>query len=79
MADLHQKMIEIRQKYSEQDDRLTLFSEDDVKYQALIGVIDAVKTLKETDPKFQTKDPATGNPKPAMYLFEKVVMGSVIL
>ncbi len=79
MTDLHQKILELRQKYSEQDDRLTLFSEDDVKYQALIGVIDAVKTLKETDPKLQTKDKETGAAKPAMFLFEKVVMGSVVL
>lgn len=75
----HQEMIALRTKVPE-NDKVTVFSDDTVKYEILIKAIDAIKSMREKEPplalpnadeiKRQGRD---------RYLFEKVVIGSVIL
>ncbi|MDQ3234626.1 MAG: biopolymer transporter ExbD [Pseudobdellovibrionaceae bacterium] len=78
-ARFHQEMVALRVKAPE-NDKVTIFSDDSVKYEILIKAIDAVKTMKENEPR-----PALPNADELrktgkdMYLFEKVVIGSVIL
>lgn len=78
LDDLHRKLIELRQQNPESD-LVSVFSDDDVKYEAVIAVVDAVKTLRETDPKMVTTDQKTGQKRESIFVYEKVVMGSVIL
>lgn len=78
LDDLHAKLLELRQKNPETD-KITVFSEDDVKYSGLVDVVDTVKTLRETDPKFPVTDEKTGVKKESQFLYEKVVIGSVVL
>ncbi|HYX38980.1 MAG TPA: biopolymer transporter ExbD [Oligoflexus sp.] len=78
-ARFHQEMIALRVKAPE-NDKVTIFSDDSVKYEILVKAIDAIKTMKENEPR-----PALPNADELrktgkdMYLFEKVVIGSVIL
>lgn len=75
----HQEMIGLRTKVPE-NDKVTVFSDDSVKYEIVIKAIDAIKSMKE-------KEPALALPNADelrkqgrdRYLFEKVVIGSVIL
>ncbi len=73
----HQKMIELRTKVPE-NDKLTVYADDTVKYENVILVIDNVKTMKEKEPPLNLpgQEEKTG---PGAFLFPKVVMGSVIL
>ena len=75
---LHKDLIALRQKNPE-NDKMTLFSDDDVRYDNLVDVIDNVKTLRESDPVIMQKDEKSGEMKKSRYLYEKIVIGSVIL
>ena len=75
---LHQDLISMKQRFPESD-KLTFFSDDDIRYDNVVSVIDVVKTLKETDPTLTMKDEKTGEVKKSRYLYEKIVMGSVVL
>lgn len=78
----HKDMIKLRQDVPESD-KVTLYADDEVKYDNLILVIDAIKTLKEDEPPLNIprKDgqPANTSPLAPKSLYEKVVIGSVIL
>jgi biopolymer transport protein ExbD len=79
LSQLHAKLVEIRRQ-NEETKRLTLFSDDDVIYNDLAKVLDAVKSRYETDPVLYYVDDATGNRMETRdTLFPQVVMGSVIL
>ncbi|MGE0173460.1 MAG: biopolymer transporter ExbD [Oligoflexales bacterium] len=77
LASLHQELISLRTQYPEAD-KVTVFSEDTVKYSQLVDVVDAIKVLTESDPRIPTKDDS-GQQLLSEYLYEKVVIGSVIL
>lgn len=58
--------------------KVTFFSEDDVKYQLLVKVLDQIKFLKKSDPNIPPpSDPAVRVSKSD--LFPKIVIGNVIL
>jgi biopolymer transport protein ExbD len=75
----HQEMIQLRTKVPD-NDKVTLFADDTVKYEILIKAIDAIKSMKEKEPPLDLPNAdelrRTGRDR---YLFEKVVIGSVIL
>lgn len=75
----HQEMIALRTKVPE-NDKVTVFSADTVKYENIVKALDAIKTLKENEPRLALPNAEelhkTGKD---FFLFEKVVMGSVIL
>jgi biopolymer transport protein ExbD len=77
ITQLHQKLVSIRMQYPEAD-KVTLFSDDTVKYHQLVQVVDAIKVIKEDDPRIQTRD-ESGQQLLSEFLYEKVVIGSVIL
>jgi biopolymer transport protein ExbD len=78
---LHQDMIALRVKVPE-NDKVTLYAVDKVRYEKLVTVLDAIKSLKENEPPLNlpNSDP---NAAPAKgkggFVFEKIVIGSVIL
>jgi biopolymer transport protein ExbD len=78
LARVHQKLIELRQQ-DLPSDKVTVFSDDTVKYSMIVKVIDAIKIFKQDDPKFQVPDEKSGTMVPPEFLYPKVVMGSVIL
>jgi biopolymer transport protein ExbD len=78
IENLHRDLIALRQKNPETD-LITLFSDDDIRYENVVDVVDAIKTLKENDPTIMAKDEKTGEMTKSRYLYEKIVMGSVIL
>lgn len=76
----HQAMIATRIKVPE-NDKVTVYAEPEVEYEQLVYVLDAIKSLKETDaplilPSKPDEPPRRG---PETNLYEKVVIGSVIL
>jgi biopolymer transport protein ExbD len=75
----HQEMIALRTKVPD-NDKVTVFSDDSVKYEILIKAIDAIKSMREKEPPLALPNAdelkRTGRDR---YLFEKVVIGSVIL
>ncbi len=77
----HQDLIAMRTKDPDSD-KVTLYSDDNVKYEKVILVLDAIKTMKESEPDLQLPPPKDKN-KPATrsgrMLYDKVVIGSVIL
>jgi biopolymer transport protein ExbD len=76
---MHEKLVEIR-RGSPDTDKITFFSEDDVIYENVAAILDAVKFRLPADPKFPAKNPVTGAVEPdEQFLFPKIVMGSVML
>ena len=75
---MHQDLIAMRQ-HSPDADKVTLFYDDDIRYDNVVSVIDTIKTLKDGDPTLSVKDEKTGEMKRSRYLYEKIVMGSVVL
>ncbi len=79
IARFHQEMIALRVKAPE-NDKVTIYADDTVKYEIFIQALDAVKSMKENEPR-----PALPNAEELrktgrdVFLFEKVVVGSVIL
>jgi len=78
MADMHNKLIALRRQY-EDTDKVTVFSDDDVIYEKLALVLDTVKLRKDNEPQFSEKDIITGEKRPGIFLYPKVVIGSVLL
>ena len=76
----HTDLIKLKTDVPETD-IVTMITEDDVKYDQMILVLDAIKTLKETDPDLPQLPRKDGNERPtsARFLYNKVIMGSVIL
>ena len=76
----HQEMISIKTK-DPKSDKVTVFVDDDVKYDKMVLVLDAIKTLKENDPAIpKAVDPgAPAEVQSGRILYDKVVIGSVIL
>lgn len=77
----HQDLIEMRTKEPESD-KVTLYADDNVKYEKMILVLDAIKTMKESEPDLQLpppKDKDKIQTRSGRMLYEKVVIGSVIL
>ncbi|SMF62253.1 biopolymer transporter ExbD [Pseudobacteriovorax antillogorgiicola] len=81
LEQFHQDLIQLKTDVPESD-KVTMFTDDNVKYDQMILVLDAIKTLKETDPSLpQPEDSGSGQDSrnPSRFLYNKVVMGSVIL
>lgn len=78
LDDLHSELVRLRIKHPEFD-KVTLFSEDDIKYYNLIAVLDAIKQVRKGDPDITVEDKKTGQIVRSKFLYEKVVMGSVVL
>lgn len=78
LAKLHGDLIKLRVQYPAFD-KVSLFSEDNVKYKQLVKVIDSIKILEKDDPVIQIKDEKTGDTIRSKFLYEKVVIASVVL
>lgn len=75
--DLHKEMIALRTKVPEQD-KVTVYADDTVKYSQLTQVLDAIKTLKDKEPPLNLP-PINGKEVPKNFIYEKIVIGSVAL
>ncbi|MCY4444649.1 MAG: biopolymer transporter ExbD [Proteobacteria bacterium] len=77
---MHKALIDTRVKYP-LTDKMTLFVEDDVGYDSVMKVVDAIKFLAKGEenviPSDPNKDPQSKTNQ--VYLYPKVVMGNVIL
>lgn len=82
LKQMHQKLAEIR-KQNADTDKATVFSEDDVSWESLSAVLDNVMLRVETDPIFPPAKDAKNREKAELdaklYLYPKIVMGSVML
>ena len=77
---MHQKLVQLRVE-NPKNDKVTLFADDAVTYNDLAKILDAVKFLNENDPKDieQPKNAQGFVTGSQLYLYSKVVMGSVML
>lgn len=82
LKSMHQKLAEIR-KQNAGTDKATVFSEDDVNWESLSAVLDSVMLRVEGDPIFAPAKDAKNKEKAELdakiYLYPKIVMGSVML
>lgn len=81
ILEMHNKLVELRIENAETD-KVTLFADDDVPYEQVSKILDAVKLLREGDPPVPNSDTASPDQDDRMskiYLYKKVVMGSVML
>lgn len=79
IKELHARLVQVR-KDNPTTDKLTFFSEDDVTWENISQVLDAIKWRAESDPVFSSKPEGSSTAVPDKeHLFPKVVMGSVIL
>jgi biopolymer transport protein ExbD len=79
LAKMHDKLVQLRIA-NPKNDKLKLFSDDDVTYEVLTKVLDASKFLNESDPKEITQPKSKdGKPRRQMMLYPKIIMGSVLL
>jgi biopolymer transport protein ExbD len=88
IASMHQKLLEVRQS-SPDNDKITLFVDDEITYERMTKVLDAIKMLNPGEPRFKPiadakdpDDPDSGKklgPEEQADLYPKVVMGSVML
>lgn len=85
LEDLHSELVRLRQK-DEKTDMVTIFTDDDVTYQDITKVLDVVKYRKSTDPEFveqpdvfEDTEEKTNRMKKNIYLYPKIVLGSVFL
>lgn len=82
----HRDMINLRTSQPETD-KVTVYADDPVKYESVVAVIDAIKTLNEEDPPLNLPIPQdakeeltrVSSKESERTLYRKVVMGSVIL
>tara|TARA_B100001094_G_C17952713_1_gene681428 strand:+ start:292 stop:843 length:552 start_codon:yes stop_codon:yes gene_type:complete len=77
MEALHKRLVKYRTEVPKTD-KVTVFSDDDVTFENLTAVLDSIKSLRPGDPKIYTKD-KDGLEKSSVYLYEKVVLGSIML
>lgn len=79
LENFHQELITMRNTVPETD-KVTMFTDDNVKYDQMILVLDAIKTLKEKDPDVPQPVVEEGErPRKGRLLYDKVVIGNVIL
>lgn len=78
IAEMHSQLVTVR-KAEQETDLVTLFSDDDVTYEMLTNILDAIKLRKDGDPMFTITDKESGEAYKDIYLFPKVVMGSIVL
>ena len=76
VSEFHNKLIEIRTANPDTD-LVQVFTEDDVTYENLTKVLDAIKIRRENDPQFTITDKDTGEQKPSAFVYEKIVLASV--
>jgi biopolymer transport protein ExbD len=80
---MHQDLIALRNRIPDTD-KVTVYADDNVKYDRLVLVLDAIKTMKKEDPPLKV---VTAGDEPVQqrksgkqqFLYKKVVMGSVLL
>jgi biopolymer transport protein ExbD len=75
---LHEALVRVRTQNPETD-LVTLYTQDDVQYEMVIKVIDAIKMRTEKDPVFVPADADEKEQANKNFVFPKVVMGSVVL
>jgi biopolymer transport protein ExbD len=82
LKQLHQKLAEIR-KQNADTDKATVFSDDEVSWESLSAVLDSVMLRVDGDPIFPPAKDAKNREKAELeakvYLYPKIVMGSVML
>jgi biopolymer transport protein ExbD len=79
IAEAHRELLSIRTAHPDLD-KLTMFTEDEITYNELAEVLDAVKFLAPGETLPPPKDPsAVKNGEAQPSLFPKVIMGSVML
>ena len=72
--------VDLQKEIDEKTKKLTLYCEDDVIYDDLAQVLEAIKTRREEDPELFFIDDKSGIRLPSKnVLFAQVVMGSVML
>lgn len=78
--ELHAQLLKIRID-NPKVDKATVFSDEDVRYESLIKVLDSAKYLKEGDPPVPVveRGSAEATDEDPTFLFPKVVIGSVLL
>lgn len=79
LRQMHNYLIKLRRDHPATD-KLSLFPDDEVEYDALIQIIDTVKFLKEGEPPIgdDVKADADGNSNSLNALYPKVIIGNIL-
>ncbi|OFZ79473.1 MAG: hypothetical protein A2583_03480 [Bdellovibrionales bacterium RIFOXYD1_FULL_53_11] len=74
---IHETLIEIKKQFPNEN-KIVLVPFAAAPYEILIGIMDAMRVLEQTDPPLFRKNPATGNDEPMKALFPDVVFGNLL-
>ncbi len=76
-ASIHEALLAIKQQFP-QEKQVVLAPHPGLNYDALVGVMDAARTLEPTDPPIYFKNETTGMDEAAPTLFSDVVFGNLL-
>ena len=79
IAQMHNYLTQLRRDHPTTD-KLSLFPTDDVDYESIVAVIDAIKFLKDTEPPISTSLTASEDEEQNAQnsLYPKVIIGNVL-
>ena len=77
LTKLHRDLVALREKHPKTD-KVDVFTEDDVKYDKMVKVLDTIMVRVESDPIFKEPDP-NGVERESDFIYRKVIMAGVIL
>ena len=76
-ASIHETLLAIKQQFP-QERQVVLAPHPSLNYDALVGVMDAARSLEPTDPPIYFKNETTGMDEAAQTLFADVVFGNLL-
>ena len=74
---LHKDLVELKKK-NPKSEKVSVFSDDDVRYNNLVKVLDSIMLRRKEDPIFTEKN-VKGIDKDSEFIYRKVTMASVLL
>lgn len=82
LTQLHKELVALRSKHPEFD-TINLYSDDEVKYNTIVQVLDVIKVRRDGDPEFKDseamKDENIIDLNAGKFIYRKVVMAGVII
>jgi biopolymer transport protein ExbD len=74
---IHEAILEIKKQFP-QENSVVLVPHKDSPYDSIVSVMDALRTLEDSDPPIYQKNTTTGIDEPLKELFPKVIFGNLL-
>ena len=74
---IHEALLEIKKKFP-QESSAVIVPQKDTNYDGLVALMDAIRSIENTDPPLFLKNENTGIDEPIKTLFPKIVFGNLL-